>query len=103
MVTRISESTELPITTGTIEVDTSQGGVTIFMKSGPVHGKGETLTITKVSRDHHLVSLFGENSLVNGNEIVIFGVPGYIKAPRGKVSTLVMKCDGHHWRILREE
>jgi hypothetical protein len=103
MSIRITESTELPITTGTIQVDTTNGGITIFMKAGPVHGKDESLTITKVSRDNNLVSLFGETSLINGNEIVIFGLPIYAKVKKGKVKTLVMKCDGANWRIIREE
>lgn len=102
MSIRITESAELPITTGTIEVDTTNGGVTIFMKAGPIHGQEETLTITKVSRDHNLVSLFGEANLINGNEIVIFGLPTYANVKKGKVTTLVMKSDGTNWRIIRE-
>lgn len=39
----ISESVELPINSGTLEVDTSDGSVTIFMKPIP-----EPLKITKV-------------------------------------------------------
>ena len=100
---RITESGELPISTGTIEVDTSNGSVTIFMKAGPVHTKHESLTITKVSRDHHVISLFGETNLINGNEIVMFGLPIFAKVRKGKVRTIVMKCDGTHWHIIRED
>jgi hypothetical protein len=103
MSIRINESTELPITTGTIEVDTTNGAITIFMKPGPVHKKKETLTITKVSRDPYMITLFGETNLINGNEIVIFGLPIYARVHRGKVKTLVLRSDGTHWQIIREE
>ena len=99
--TRISESCELPITTGVLEVDTSKGAVTIFMKAGTSSDK--TLTITKVSTDRNMVSLFSETSLINGAEIIMFGLPVYAKVKKGKIRTLVLKSDGTHWKIIREE
>lgn len=102
-VERITESVELPIAIGTLEVDTSKGSVTIFMKSVPAHKDNESLTITKVSSDRNMVSLFSEESLINGAEITMFGLPIYAKVKKGKVKTLVLKSDGTNWKIIREE
>lgn len=103
MSIRITESVELPLTTGMIEVDTSSGAVTIFMKPGPIHKPDETLIITKISKDHHLVSLFSETTLINNAEIVMFGLPIYAKVKKAKVKTIVLKSDGTNWKIIREE
>lgn len=100
---RITESVELPITCGVLEVDTSGGPITIFMKSTPAHNLDESLTITKISSDRHLVSLFSETSLVNRAEITLFGLPIYAKVKKAKVKTLVLKSDGINWSIIREE
>lgn len=100
---RISESLELPVNTGIIEVDTSKGGVTIFMKSVPAHSEKESLIITKTSHDNNMVSLFSETSLINNAEIIIFGLPIYAKVKKGKVKTIVLKSDGTNWKIIREE
>lgn len=100
---RITESIELPLSVGKIEVDTSNGPVTIFMKSVPCHNKDEKLIITKISRDNHLVSLFSETSLVNDSEIIIFGLPIYAKIKKAKVKTLVLKSNGSNWKIIHEE
>lgn len=100
---RISESLELPLTIGTIQVDTSKGGVTIFMKSVPAHSEKEFLIITKISHDNNMVSLFSETSLINNAEIIMFGLPIYAKVKKGKVKTIVLKSDGINWRIIREE
>lgn len=99
----IKESMELPISTGKIEVDTSNGAVTIFMKPSPVHGPDESLIITKVSRDNNMISLFSETTLVNGVDIIMFGLPIYAKVKKGKVRTLYLKSDGSNWKITREE
>lgn len=103
LVVRIFESAELPITTGIIEVDTSKGGVTIFMKAGPIHSHDETLTITKISSDNNMVSLFSEDVLINDAEIVMFGLPIYAKVKKGKVKTLVLKSTETNWKIIQEE
>jgi len=102
-ITRISESLELPILTGTLEVDTSKGSVTIFMKSGPVHNSNESLTITKISHDNNMISLFSESTLINGADIVLFGLPPYAKVKKGKVKTIILKSDGTNWKIIHEE
>ena len=102
-ITRISESMELPTKSGTIEVDTSKGGIIIFMNSVPAHSEDETLVITKVSQDNNMVSLFSETTLINKAEIIMFGLPVYAKVKKGKVRTLVLKSDGTNWRIIREE
>ena len=99
----ITESCELPLTTGKIEVDTSSGAITIFMKSGPVHTSDEFLIITKTSRDNNTVSLFSETTFINGAEITMFGLPAYAKFKKGKIRTLVLKSDGTNWNIVREE
>lgn len=100
---RISESGEVPITTGTVEVDTSKGSVIIFMKPAPIHSKNETLTIKKISPDNNMVSLFSETTLINKADIVMFGLPSYAKVRSGKVRTLVLKSDGANWKIVHQE
>lgn len=100
---RISESIELPISTGILEVDTSAGGVTIFMKEFPAHNANESLTITKVSKDNNIISLFSETSLINNSEIIMFGLPKYAKLSKGKITTIVLKTDGNSWKIIKEE
>lgn len=102
-VIRITESMELPIFTGTIEIDTTQGGITILMKPGPVHRSGETLTLTKVSHDTHIVALFSDTTLINQADIVLFGVPSFAKVNKAKVRTLTLKSDGKNWLITHEE
>ena len=102
MSVRIIESAELPITIGILEVDTSKSPVTIFMKSAPAHKDNESLTITKVSEDRNIISLFSDASLINGAEITIFGLPIYAKVKKGKVKTIVLKSDGINWKILHE-
>lgn len=99
----ITESCELPITSGKIEVDTSSGSITIFMKPSPLHTLDESLIITKTSRDNNTISLFSETSLINGAEITMFGLPVYAKFKKGKNRTLVLKSDGANWKIIREE
>jgi hypothetical protein len=97
----VTESMELPITTGTIYVDTSKGPITIFMKSP--HVPGETLTISKTSNDNNMISLFSETILVNNADIIMFGLPSYAKVRKGKVKTLVLKGDNINWKIIRED
>lgn len=102
-IIHISESVELPITKGLIEVDTSKGSIIIFMKPSPVHADNETLTITKISPDNNMVSLFSETTLINNAEIIMFGLPIYAKVKKGKVKTLILKSDGTNWKIIHEE
>ena len=99
----ITESCELPLTTGKIQVDTSSSAITIFMKSAPAHSSDESLIIIKTSHDNNTISLFSETSLVNGAEITMFGLPVYAKFKKGKIKTLVLKSDGTNWKIIREE
>ena len=98
---RISESGELPITNGILEVDTTKGSITIFMK--PNSGYSDTLIITKISSDHNMVYLYSDTSLINKAEIVIFGLPSHAKVSGAKSKTLVLKGDGRNWKIVREE
>jgi hypothetical protein len=102
-VVRISESVELPISVGILEVDTSKGAITIFMNSRPRHSETDYLTIKKVSHDNNMVSLFSETSLINNAEIVMFGLPVYAKVKKGKVKVIVLKSDGSNWKIIHEE
>jgi hypothetical protein len=103
MTYRMIESGELPITSGILEIDSSVNPVVIFMKSGREHVGGESLTITKVSMDNHVVTLFSDVTLINGVDIVIFGYPKYAKVKYGKVSTIVLRSDGVNWYIIREK
>ena len=101
---RISVSTELPIFTGTIEVDTSTGPITIFMKSSPyINIDNNYLTIKKITKDDNIISLFSESCFVNNCDIIIFGLPKYAKVATGKVSTIVLTPIGSNWQIIREQ
>lgn len=99
-IIRIDQSVELPLTNGILEVDTSKGEVTIFMKSGI---NGDSLTIRKISDDRNLVSLYSDTCLIDGNEITLFGLPEYAKVRKGKVRIVILKSDGEHWQTIREE
>ena len=102
-IVRISESGELPIRTGILEVDSSKSPITIFMKPVSAHSQIDSLTITKVSSDHNMIYLFSDSTLINKAEIVIFGLPSYAKVSGAKVKTLVLQSDGTNWKIIREE
>jgi hypothetical protein len=102
MLVRITESTELPITTGIIEVDSSAGSITIFMRPAPPHQNNESLTITKVSQDGNSIALFSDTVLINQAEIVMFGLPTYARFKKGKIRTLILQSDGTNWNIIRE-
>ena len=97
----ITESQELPITNGIIHIDTSQGSITIFMKSP--ENTGDTLIISKISHDSNVISLFSETTLVNNAEIIMFGLPSYAKIKKGKVRTVVLQAENSNWKIIREE
>lgn len=100
---RINESRELPLFSGLIEVDTSKSPVTIFMKSGPVHSPKESLTITKISIDTNMISLFSETTLIDDADIIIFGLPPHARVNKGKAKTLILQSDGTNWKIIHEE
>lgn len=100
---RMVESGELPIRTGIIEVDTTKGPVTIFMKKYPPHNSSETLIITKISKDNEMVSLYSDKCLIEGSDIVMFGLPSYAKVPKGKIRTIVLQNNGNQWKILDEQ
>lgn len=102
MLVRITESTELPITTGIIEVDSSAGAITIFMRPAPPHQNNESLTITKVSQDANCIALFSDIALINQAEIIMFGLPQYTTFKKGKIRTVILQSDGTNWNILRE-
>jgi len=95
----VSESVELPILSGILEVNTINYPITIFMKPAP---EDNILTITKVSDDNNIISLFSENTLINGADIVLFGLPHYAKTKKGKVKTIILKSDGINWHIIKE-
>lgn len=89
----INESQELSQFSGTVKIDTSNGGVTLFMKSSPK--SGSVLKITKVSRDDKIVALYSEHSLINGAEITVFGFDK-------KAKSISLKSDGNNWNIIKE-
>lgn len=102
-IVRITESGELPIQSGILEVDTSKSSITIFMRPASAHSNNETLTIKKISTDNNMVYLFSDSTLINKAEIVIFGLPSYAKVSGAKVRSLTLKSDGTNWRIIHEE
>jgi hypothetical protein len=93
---RITESQELPITSGTLEVDSSKGSIMIHLVSG--HPE-ERLTIHKVSGDAHSIVLYGDTSKIDGNDIVIFGLALNSKLPQGRTRTVRLVSDGTHWSL----
>jgi hypothetical protein len=96
----LKESQELPLTRGTLYVDTSGGPITLLMQPGRA---GDCLTITKITTDLNLVSLFSPHVRINGMDITIFGLPPHAKIAHGKIKTLVLQSDGAHWHILSEK
>lgn len=68
----VKESTHLPFTNGTINIDSSNGPITIVMTSGQ---PGDLLVIRKISEDDNPISLYSEDTFVNGSEITLFGIP----------------------------
>ena len=100
---RITESLQLPLFNGTLEIDTSKGSITILMIPGPVHTSNEYLILTKISTDRHIVSLFSDTCLINNANIIIFGVTPCSKLTKGKIKTLILKSDGSNWKIIKEE
>lgn len=96
----LTESQDLPRTSGTLLLDTSGGPITIIMTAGQ---PGDQLTLTKISHDLNLVSLYSPTTLINGMEITIFGLPVYAKVTKGKIQTLVLQSDGTHWQIQSEK
>lgn len=95
----IRESCELPLTNGKIEVDSSMGPVTIFMKQGKTN---QSITITKITNDNNMISLYSENTLINGAEITIFGLPSTSEFKKGKIRTITLFSDGPNWKIIHE-
>lgn len=96
----ITESTILPITSGTLEVDTSEGSIIIYMSSGNI---GDVLEIIKISEDTNVISLFSETTLINDAEIVMFGVPSHANVKYGKIKSMILESDGKNWKIIKEE
>lgn len=90
----ISESQELSQFSGTIKIDTSSKGVTLFMKSSPK--SGSTLKITKVSKDDNIIVLYSEHSLIDGAEITVFGFDK-------KKRSMILKSNDKNWNIVKEE
>lgn len=97
-IIQISESMELPITVGTIKVDTSANGVTLFMKQSHKHIYNDTLTITKISNDNNPVSLLSDTASINNLNIVVFGASEHLNS-----KTITMKCEGTNWNIIHTE
>lgn len=101
-IVRIHESADLPLYYGTIEVDTSSYGVTILMNSVPEHNNDQTLTITKISGDNNIITLFSNTCTINNSDIVIFGLSPFSKFKNGKNKTVTLKSDGKNWNIIKE-
>jgi hypothetical protein len=87
----INESQELFQFSGTIKIDTSIKGITLFMNSAPK--SGSLLKLVKVSKDRNIIALFSDNSLVDNSEITIFGFDK-------KKKSLILKSEGKNWEIV---
>lgn len=96
----INKSVVLPITSGNINVDSTSKSVVITMRSGRL---GDILKITKISRDSNLVSLFSDEILINNVDIIIFGLPPYVRINKGKVYSITLRSNGKNWIIIKEE
>jgi len=98
----VSQSCEVPIKHGTINVDTTHGGVTLFITPASTRGREQTLTITKITNDKNPVSIMGDNTTVDDADIIIFGLPKYAKVARGKNKTIVLQSIDSDWKIISE-
>ena len=96
----INESKELPILSGLIEVDTSKTSITILFNR--IGKKDSMLTISKITNDNNIISLFSDKYLIQGSEIIIFGVPQHANVKKGKINTIVLRSDGKNWNIIKE-
>ena len=91
----INESCDLPITKGTIKIDSSLSPITIFMKNSDKIG--DILEITKISHDSNIISLYSDSCLVNDADITIFG--STIDDDMGTAKTLILKSCESGWII----
>lgn len=94
----IDESQALPIFEGEIRVDTAGGSITIFMVPAPQSEMN--ITITKISEDDNIVSLYSEDSLINGSEITVFGLPESAETVEGKTRTVKLQSNCRNWDLI---
>jgi hypothetical protein len=101
----INQSVILPITSGTILVDTIES-ITIIMKNP--ENPNDILTINKIDNDnYHPIILFcdSETSNVNidDNHIIFFGLNPSNLLQKGKNTTLVLKATStNNWETIHE-
>lgn len=97
---RILESTILPFTNGTLEVDTTKQSLTIFMKPGTDE---DILKIVKISNDKNMISLYSEEAILNECNIISFGLPSTAKVSKGKIRSITLKWINNGWKIVGEK
>lgn len=98
----VSQSCEIPIKNGTINVDTTHGSVTLFIPRASIRDNGQSITITKVTNDKYPVSLMGDNTTIDEADIIVFGLPKYAKVSHGKNTTVVLQNIDSDWKIISE-
>lgn len=99
---RIQESCVAPITHGTLEVDTSQHSITIFLNAVPAHAEHECLTIRKITDDKNTVTVAGNDVMIDDAEFLIFGLHKQAKVSHGKNTTIVLRSVDVYWKIIAE-
>lgn len=96
-VITVSESGEIPVTDGTVQVDTSKGSITLMLKPGA----GKELLIKKISNDSNVVALYFPDGLIGSGEIIIFGLSGHSRAQKGKAMNVLLRGGLDHWQVVK--
>jgi len=99
----VNKSVILPITSGTINVDTTES-ITIFMKNPSK--KSDILTINKIPNDNYNpIILFCDSEISNvtidNNHIIFFGLNPNSSIEKGKTTTILLKpTSDNNWSIF---
>ena len=99
----INKSVILPITSGTINVDTTES-ITIFMKNPSK--TNDILRINKIPNDNYNpIILFCDSEISNvnidNNHIIFFGLNPHSSVEKGKNTTIILKATSdNNWTII---
>ena len=101
-IVRVQESCVAPIAHGTLEIDTSQHSITIFLNAVPAHSETECLTIRKITDDKNTVTVAGNEVMIDDAEFLIFGLHKQAKVSHGKNTAIVLRATHTGWKIIAE-
>ena len=94
----VKDSTEVPFTNGSVDIDTSNDNITIFITPGK---KDDVLKLRKISSDKHIVILATVDCLINNNDTIIFGLLPHAKITKGKIKEIHLHYTDT-WNIIYE-